>query len=113
MGDIYIYISSVIFSLIQVGIAGAPSDEIIFNTKHVRNSWNPIWDEEFSFPLIVPELAILSFIVLDSGVGRDDFGGQICFPVLELKPGIRAVQLSDRQGNKYKSVKILTKFEFS
>ncbi|KMZ66674.1 Phosphoinositide phospholipase C [Zostera marina] len=98
---------------IEVGIAGAPSDEIIFNTKHVRNSWNPIWDEEFSFPLIVPELAILSFIVLDSGVGRDDFGGQICFPVLELKPGIRAVQLSDRQGNKYKSVKILTKFEFS
>lgn len=99
--------------LIQVGITGARSDELIFNTKHVSNSWNPIWDEEFNFPLIVPELAVLSLIVLDSEVGKDDFGGQVCFPVLELKPGIRAVPLSDREGNKYKSVKILAKFEFS
>jgi phosphatidylinositol phospholipase C, delta len=43
---------------------------------------------------------------------KDDFGGQTVLPVSELRPGIRAVPLYDYKGNKFKSVKLLMRFEF-
>ncbi|KAL0359178.1 UNVERIFIED_CONTAM: Phosphoinositide phospholipase C 2 [Sesamum angustifolium] len=43
---------------------------------------------------------------------KDDFAGQTCLPIRELRQGIRAVPLCSQKGEKYKSVKLLMRFEF-
>ncbi|XP_043724315.1 phosphoinositide phospholipase C 6-like [Telopea speciosissima] len=97
----------------RVGIAGVPADSKMKETKTKEDDWNPVWEEEFTFPLTVPELALLRIEVYEYDMNeRDDFGGQTCFPVSELRPGIRAVPLFNRKGEKYKSVKLLMMFEF-
>lgn len=82
-------------------------------TKIIEDEWIPVWDEEFTFPLTIPELAILRIEVREYDRSeKDDFGGQNCLPVSELKPGIRAVPLYDKKGEKFKSVKLLMRFQF-
>ncbi|WOK95513.1 hypothetical protein Cni_G04220 [Canna indica] len=98
----------------KVGIAGVPADIKMKKTKVIEDNWTPVWEEEFSFPLTVPELALLRIEVHEYDMSeKNDFGGQTCIPVWELKPGIRAVPLHDRKGNKYKSVKLLMRFQFA
>ncbi|KAK6929475.1 C2 domain [Dillenia turbinata] len=97
----------------RVGIAGVPADTVMKKTKTLEDNWIPNWNEEFKFPLTVPELALLRVEVHEYDMSeKDDFGGQTCLPVLELRTGIRAVPLYDRKGKKYKSVKLLMRFEF-
>lgn len=97
----------------QVGIAGVPADEIMKKTKKKEDDWTPVWEEEFTFPLRVPELALLRVEVHEYDMSeKDDFGGQTCLPVSELRQGIRAVPLFDRKGTKYNSVRLLMQFEF-
>ncbi|KAK2980002.1 hypothetical protein RJ640_020028 [Escallonia rubra] len=97
----------------KVGIAGVPADSIMKSTKTIEDNWIPTWDEEFEYLLTVPELALLRIEVHEYDVtGKDDFGGQTCIPVSELRKGIRAVPLHDNKGGRYKSVKLLMRFEF-
>ncbi|KDO68970.1 hypothetical protein CISIN_1g007399mg [Citrus sinensis] len=97
----------------RVGIAGVPADTVMKKTKTLEDNWIPSWNEEFEFPLSVPELALLRIEVHEYDMSeKDDFGGQTCLPVSELKQGIRAVPLHDRKGERYKSVKLLMHFEF-
>lgn len=97
----------------QVGIAGVPADEVKKRTKTMDDNWIPSWDEQFEFPLTVPELALIRIKVLDYNLSdKDEFAGQTCLPVAELRQGIRAVPLYDRKGEKYSSVKLLMRFEF-
>ncbi|ONK62497.1 uncharacterized protein A4U43_C07F4540 [Asparagus officinalis] len=97
----------------RVGIAGAPDDSVMKKTKTIEDDWTPVWNEEFIFSLRVPELALLRVEVHEYDMSeKDDFGGQTCLPVSELRPGIRCVPLFDRKGNKFKSVKLLMRFEF-
>ncbi|URD88639.1 phospholipase C [Musa troglodytarum] len=97
----------------RVGIAGVPADTTMKKTKAVEDNWTPVWDEEFTFPLTVPELALLRIEVHEHDKsGKDDFAGQICLPVSELRQGFRAVPLFDRKGMKFKSVRVLMRFEF-
>ncbi|CAL9767622.1 unnamed protein product [Musa acuminata subsp. burmannicoides] len=97
----------------RVGIAGVPADTTMKKTKAVEDNWTPVWDEEFIFPLTVPELALLRIEVHEHDKsGKDDFAGQICLPVSELRRGFRAVPLFDRKGMKFKSVRVLMRFEF-
>ncbi|EEC75018.1 hypothetical protein OsI_11098 [Oryza sativa Indica Group] len=96
----------------KVGIAGVPSDSVMQKTKAVEDSWVPVWEEEFVFPLTVPEIALLRVEVHEYDVSEDDFGGQTALPVSELRPGIRTVPLFDHKGLKFKSVKLLMRFEF-
>ncbi|KAG2669958.1 hypothetical protein I3760_14G061100 [Carya illinoinensis] len=97
----------------RVGIAGVPADNIMKETKKIEDDWTPVWDEEFTFPLTVPELALLRVVVREYDMsGKGDFGGQTSLPVWELRPGIRAVPLFDRKGEKYNSVRLLMRFEF-
>ncbi|CAN4101644.1 unnamed protein product [Withania somnifera] len=97
----------------KVGIAGVPADEVKKKTKTMDDNWIPSWDEQFEFPLTVPELALLRIKVLDYNLSdKDEFAGQTCLPVAELRQGIRAVPLYDRKGEKYSSVKLLMRFEF-
>lgn len=97
---------------LQIGIHGVPDDTDTKETKTIEDEWVPIWNEFFSFPLTVPELALLNIKVVERDFsGRHDFGGQTCLPVSELKEGIRAVRLYDRRGELYKSVRLLIQFQ--
>lgn len=97
----------------QIYVVGVPADYCKKKTKVIEDDWIPVWEEEFEFPLTVPELALLRIEVREYDRSeKDDFGGQTCFPVSELKTGIRAVPLRDKKGRKYKSVKLLMGFEF-
>jgi phosphatidylinositol phospholipase C, delta len=82
-------------------------------TKAIEDNWVPVWEEEFTFHLTVPEIALLRVEVHEYDMSeKDDFGGQTVLPVSELRPGIRAVALFDRKGNKLNNVKLLMRFEF-
>lgn len=97
----------------RVGIAGVPGDTVMKKTKTIEDNWMPVWNEQFVFPLTVPELALLRIEVHEYDMSeKDDFAGQTCLPVSELRPGIRAVPLCDRKGEKLRSVKLLMHFEF-
>ncbi|KAG8371501.1 hypothetical protein BUALT_Bualt13G0094200 [Buddleja alternifolia] len=96
----------------RVGIAGAPADEIMKKTKKKEDNWTPVWNEEFTFKLTVPELALLRIEVHEYDMSeKDDFAGQTCLPVSELRSGIRAVPLFDRKGEKFSSVRLLMRFQ--
>ncbi|PWA47886.1 phosphoinositide phospholipase C family, EF-hand domain pair [Artemisia annua] len=96
----------------KVYMAGVSADVAKKRTKVIGDDWTPIWNEEFTFPLTVPELALLEIVVQEYDVDRDDFAGQTCLPVSELRPGIRVVPLHNKKGEKYKSVKLLMRFLF-
>lgn len=98
----------------QVGIAGAPADEMMKKTKKIEDNWSPVWEEEFTFPLSVPELALLRIEVHEYDMSeKDDFAGQTCIPVAELRPGIRSVPLCDRRGERLSNVRLLMRFDIS
>ncbi|KAK7300530.1 hypothetical protein RJT34_11376 [Clitoria ternatea] len=92
-------------------IVGMPGDCGKKKTKVIMDNWFPVWDEEFEFPLSVPELALLLIQVKDKDQGKDDFAGQTCLPVSELKLGFRSVPLYNKKGDKFKSVKLLMRFQ--
>ena len=107
----YIYICCLNNS--QVGIAGVKADSVMKKTRVLEDQWVPVWDEEFTFPLTVPELALVRIEVQEYDLSeKHDFGGQTVLPVWELKQGIRAVPLHDRKGVRYKSVRLLMRFDF-
>lgn len=88
-------------------------DTVMKKTKTLEDDWIPAWEEVFEFPLTVPQLALLRIEVLDYDMSeKDDFGGQTCLPVWELRQGIRAVPLHNEDGVKCRSVKLLVRFEF-
>ncbi|CAJ1860319.1 unnamed protein product [Sphenostylis stenocarpa] len=96
---------------VKVCTVGVPADMAKKKTSVISNNWFPVWDEEFDFPLTVPELALLRIEVRENDTHqKDDFGGQTCLPVSELKTGIRSVPLYDEKGDKFKSVKLLMRF---
>nr|GMD44952.1 phosphoinositide phospholipase C 2-like [Ipomoea batatas] len=98
---------------VKIGIAGVPADSTMKKTKAIEDNWIPTWDEEFEFPLTVPELSLLRIEVHEYDMSEiDDFGGQTCLPVSELRTGVRAVALHDQKGQKYPSVKLLMSFDF-
>ncbi|OAY57726.1 phosphoinositide phospholipase C 2 [Manihot esculenta] len=99
---------------VKLAIAGAPEDKAKKKTRVIEDDWLPEWNEMFQFPLTVPELAVLRIEVIEYDTsGNHDFGGQTCYPVSELRTGIRSVPLYSRRGELYKNVKLLMQFEFA
>ncbi|KAJ1261410.1 hypothetical protein BS78_09G027600 [Paspalum vaginatum] len=98
----------------RVGVAGVAADTRMEQTKVMMDRWVPAWDHELGeFPLAVPELALLRVEVHESdNHQKDEFGGQTCLPVWELRPGIRSVRLCDHRGQALRSVRLLMRFEF-
>ena len=89
------------------------ADTRMEETKVIMDNWIPTWDHEFVFPLSVPELALLRVEVHESdNHQKDDFAGQTCLPVWELRQGIRSIRLCGRDGEQMPSVKLLMRFEF-
>lgn len=102
-----------VVSCTQVGIAGVPADTVMKKTRTIEDNWSPVWDEEFTFPLTIPELALLRIEVHEHDVSeRDDFAGQTCLPVIELRPGIRCVPLYDEKGMRLSTARLLIHFSF-
>ncbi|XP_006654000.2 phosphoinositide phospholipase C 2-like [Oryza brachyantha] len=98
----------------RVGIAGVEADTRMEQTKVKMDTWVPAWDHEMEFPLSVPELALLRVEVHESdNHQKDDFAGQTCLPVWELRPGIRSVRLCNHNGEPLRSVKLLMRFDFT
>ncbi|KAL3834841.1 hypothetical protein ACJIZ3_009577 [Penstemon smallii] len=97
----------------KIYIIGVTGDAAKRKTRIIGDDWTPYWDEEFTFPLRVPELALLRIEVREHDISdKDDFGGQTCLPVSELRSGIRSVPLYDKKGHKFKSVRLLMQFQF-
>jgi phosphatidylinositol phospholipase C delta len=97
----------------RIGIAGVEADKMMKKTKKKEDNWTPVWDEEFTFPLTVPELALLRIEVHEYDMSeKDDFAGQTCLPVSEIRPGIRAIPIFDRKGDQYNNVRLLMRFDF-
>ncbi|KAL0317074.1 UNVERIFIED_CONTAM: Phosphoinositide phospholipase C 6 [Sesamum angustifolium] len=98
---------------LKLYILGAPADVAKGKTRIIEDDWAPYWDQPFTFPLRFPELALLRIEVREyDRSDKDDFGGQTCVPVRELKTGIRSIPLYDKKGNKFKSVRLLLRFYF-
>lgn len=98
----------------RVGIAGVKADTIMKHTETKMDDWTPRWEAEFEFPLRAPELALLRIEVHEyDATGQDDFGGQTCLPVSELRHGIRVIPLFDKKGNELSPVRLLARFDFS
>ncbi|CAF2032993.1 hypothetical protein Bca4012_081177 [Brassica carinata] len=98
---------------VKIGIAGVPRDTVSYRTETAVDQWFPIWKQEFLFQLSVPELALVWFRVQDyDNDTHNDFAGQTCLPLPELKSGIRAVRLHDRAGKPYKNSRLLVSFYF-
>lgn len=97
----------------QLEMIGVAVDKMKKKTKAIEDNWAPVWDEEFIFPLRVPELALLRIKSREYDVSeKNDFSGETCIPVSELRTGIRAVPLFNNKGLKLNSVKILMEFKF-
>lgn len=96
----------------QVGIAGAPTDTVMKKTHTIMDDWTPNWNCQFEFPLSLPEMALLRVEVLEyDQTDTDDFAGQTCLPVSELKMGFRCLQLFDKRGDPYAGVRLLVLIE--
>ncbi|XP_035550133.1 phosphoinositide phospholipase C 2-like [Juglans regia] len=86
-----------------VRIAGVSADTIMKKTKTLEDNWVPDWNEKFEFPLSVPELTLLRIEVHEYDMSeKDDFGGQTCLPVSELRVGFEQfhfIALRERNTN--------------
>lgn len=63
-------------------------------TKTVSNEGNcPIYDESFEFQVMLPEVLLLRFVVLDDEYIGDDFIGQYTTPFDCLQTGSLSIML--------------------
>uniref|UniRef100_A0A1J3GE33 Phosphoinositide phospholipase C 8 n=1 Tax=Noccaea caerulescens TaxID=107243 RepID=A0A1J3GE33_NOCCA len=97
---------------VKLSIQGIPVDESkAKKTRVEKNSWTPSWGQEFEFRLRSPENASILFEVYDRDrFSRDDFAGKVSLPVSELRMGIRAVPLYDKEGKKCDAARFLVRF---
>ncbi|KAL3680533.1 hypothetical protein R1sor_023489 [Riccia sorocarpa] len=97
---------------LKLAIAGLPQDKKKAKTQPIEDDWTPKWEEEFEFPISVPELALLRLEVREYDMaGKDDFGGQTCIPLSEIKEGYRSLPLNDKKGSELTGVRLLLHFE--
>lgn len=97
----------------RVGIAGVKADKMMKETVVKKDKWEPGWEDEFVFMLRVPEIAVLRIEVQEDNRTGQEFAGQICLPVSELRSGYRVVNLCDKRGNEWELVKLLLHIDLS
>jgi len=106
---------TVIDPYVSVHIAGVPADKRKAQTKTIKhNGFNPIFKNEFKFPLCNPDLAIVMFTVSDADlVSSDDFIGYYSLPFTCLREGVRTVPLKDKHGKVYEHSTVLVQIKIS
>lgn len=97
---------------VKLALHGIPADKVKKRTNTIYKSNEPNWENQtFEFLIRVPDIAILRLEVWEHDrFQRDDFVGQACFSVIEMKTGIRSVPLKCINGNTLNS-KLLCRIE--
>ncbi|KAM6162632.1 1-phosphatidylinositol 4,5-bisphosphate phosphodiesterase zeta-1 [Erethizon dorsatum] len=87
-------------TLVIIEVFGVPNDHMKQQTRVIKkNAFSPRWNEAFTFIIQVPELALLRFVVENSGlIAGNEFLGQYTLPVLCMSKGYRRVPLFSRTG---------------
>ncbi|XP_005379097.1 PREDICTED: 1-phosphatidylinositol 4,5-bisphosphate phosphodiesterase zeta-1 isoform X2 [Chinchilla lanigera] len=87
-------------TLVIIEVFGVPNDHMKRQTRVIKkNAFSPRWNETFTFIVQVPELALLRFVVENSGlIAGNEFLGQYTLPVLCMSKGYRRVPLFSRAG---------------
>ncbi|PNF41601.1 hypothetical protein B7P43_G11116 [Cryptotermes secundus] len=89
----------VIDPYVVIQLHGIPADCTEQKTKTVSNEGNcPIYEESFEFQVMLPELLLLRFVVLDDDYIGDDFIGQYTIPFECLQTGYRHIHLLSNTG---------------
>ncbi|XP_072418017.1 1-phosphatidylinositol 4,5-bisphosphate phosphodiesterase delta-3-like [Chiloscyllium punctatum] len=87
--------NSIVDPLVRVEVHGVPEDNSTQKTRHIENNgFNPVWNEVLQFTIIVPELALIRFVVEDyDTASSNDFIGQFTLPFTSMKEGYRHIHL--------------------
>uniref|UniRef100_A0A8C0E8C5 Phosphoinositide phospholipase C n=1 Tax=Balaenoptera musculus TaxID=9771 RepID=A0A8C0E8C5_BALMU len=103
--------NSIVDPKVTVEIHGVGHDVASRQTAVVTNNgFNPWWDTEFEFEVIVPELALVRFVVEDyDASSKNDFIGQSTIPLNSLKQGYRHVHLLSKNGDQHPSATLFVK----
>lgn len=85
---------------VRVEIYGIDDDRQTKETQWIQdNGFNPRWDEDLTFYLKVPELAVVRISVWDKDAfSADDFLGQYSLPVNSMATGYRHAVIEDENG---------------
>ncbi|XP_045711867.1 1-phosphatidylinositol 4,5-bisphosphate phosphodiesterase delta-4 isoform X2 [Phyllostomus hastatus] len=91
---------SIVDPLVRVEIFGIRPDTTRQETSHVENNgFNPYWGQTLCFRVLVPELALLRFVVMDyNWKSRNDFVGQYTLPWTCMQQGYRHIHLLSKDG---------------
>ncbi|XP_045054126.1 1-phosphatidylinositol 4,5-bisphosphate phosphodiesterase delta-4 [Desmodus rotundus] len=91
---------SIVDPLVRVEIFGIRPDTTRQETSHVENNgFNPYWGQTLCFRVLVPELALLRFVVMDyNWKSRNDFVGQYTLPWTCVQQGYRHIHLLSKDG---------------
>ncbi|XP_038441669.1 1-phosphatidylinositol 4,5-bisphosphate phosphodiesterase delta-4 isoform X1 [Canis lupus familiaris] len=91
---------SIVDPLVRVEIFGVRPDTTRQETSYVENNgFNPYWGQTLCFRVLVPELALLRFVVKDyNWKSRNDFIGQYTLPWTCMQQGYRHIHLLSKDG---------------
>uniref|UniRef100_A0A8C6FQB5 Phosphoinositide phospholipase C n=1 Tax=Moschus moschiferus TaxID=68415 RepID=A0A8C6FQB5_MOSMO len=91
---------SIVDPLVRVEIFGVRPDTTRQETSYVENNgFNPYWGQTLRFRVLVPELALLRFVVKDyDWKSRNDFIGQYTLPWSCMQQGYRHIHLLSKDG---------------
>ncbi|XP_061876650.1 1-phosphatidylinositol 4,5-bisphosphate phosphodiesterase delta-1a isoform X2 [Entelurus aequoreus] len=92
---------SIVDPLVRVEVYGVPADNASKQTHYIENNgFNPVWNERFQFSVLVPELALVRFVVEDHDTtSQNDLVGHFCLPLTSLQNGYRHVPLLNKNGD--------------
>uniref|UniRef100_A0AC35FS96 Phosphoinositide phospholipase C n=1 Tax=Panagrolaimus sp. PS1159 TaxID=55785 RepID=A0AC35FS96_9BILA len=88
--------NDIIDPYVTLELFGIPFDLSKSRTRAIKNNgFNPVWNENFTFPLRCPEVAILRFCVKDfDSTSSNDFIGEYTVPVPSIRPGYSHIRLN-------------------
>ncbi|XP_074169480.1 1-phosphatidylinositol 4,5-bisphosphate phosphodiesterase delta-4 isoform X1 [Rhinolophus sinicus] len=88
--------------LVRVEVFGIRPDTTRQETSYVENNgFNPYWGQTLCFRVLVPELALLRFVVKDyNWRSRNDFVGQYTLPWTCMQQGYRHIHLLSKDGTR-------------
>jgi len=87
--------------LLQIEIRGIPADEKVEWTRTVDdNGFNPVWNDTKCFTVTCPDLALVSFRVMDNDrFAFDSMVAEYSLPMRCMQTGYRMIGLRDRRGH--------------
>ncbi|EHB00376.1 1-phosphatidylinositol-4,5-bisphosphate phosphodiesterase delta-1 [Heterocephalus glaber] len=103
--------NSIVDPRVTVEIHGVGRDMASRQTAVITNNgFNPRWNTEFEFEVVVPELALVRFVVEDyDASSKNDFIGQSTIPWHSLKQGYRHIHLLSKNGDQHPSATLFVK----